>query len=204
MIGAKSNIALLRIFSPWVVVSKDNILFILVLLNVDALAKLSCKIKLIGVALSKEEIGADKVNPLNSGVADLSRAWSKETSDLRVKIRFVVSALIVTLLLSVVKLPPKLTVFVPPDAPCKIISEPSLIVRFSLRIMFLDEPTAFILTELLSVVKSPPSDMLPLSVIVFDDDTALIVRSLPCVVKAALVDKLPPKVTDLPELPVLK
>ena len=114
------------------------------------------------------------------------------------------SALIVTLLLSVVKLPPKLIVLVPPEAPCKIISEPSLTVRFSFRVMFLDEPTAFILTGLLSVVKSLPSDMLPLSVIVFDDDTALITRSLPCVVKAALVDKLPPKVTDLPELPVLK
>ena len=165
---------------------------------------LSFREKLRGVVLSTDVNAPDNVNPENSGVAALSSAWSKDTSDFRVKILSPLSALIVTLLFNVVKFPPRLNFLVPPTAPCKITSEPSSIVKLSLRMIFLDEPTAFILTGLPSVVKSPPSDILPFRVIVLDDETALITISLPCVVKAALVDILPPRVTDLPEVPVLK
>ena len=196
--------ALVRIFSSSFLVSIDKTLLILVELKTAASVTLSCKVNVIGVVLSTDEIGPDRVKPLNWGVDALSNPWSNDTSDFNVSTLFVVSASIVTLLFNVVKLPPKLSFLDPPNEPCIITSDPSSTVKFSLRVIFFEEPTAFMLTGLLSVVKSAPSDIFPLSVIVFDEATALIVISLPCVVKAELVDKFPPNVTDLPEVPVLK
>ena len=197
-----STIALELIFSLLVLVSKESILVIFWLENEAALVLSSLSDTVIGVLLSIDVKAPDNTTPLNSGVAVLSIDWSIVKSDLRVMTLSDVSALIVTLLLSVVKLPPKLIFLEDPDVPPNTISHPSSTVRFSFRVIILPADRALIVTALFKVVKLFPNDILPLRVIFLDVEPALIVRSLPCVVKELFVDIFPPNDTDLPALPV--